>query len=146
MSEEIIKVLDYITEKLGVAIDWTTENALPYVEEVIGKFVTYNIVQNGIGLAFGVAFIIISLICAKWCYNKYVECASNSDNDNQHWRHWGMRNQYIEPTGFGVTVITSVIIAFILGIIFTAIGSSGVIKWSIIPEMALLEEIKYLVG
>lgn len=31
MSEEIIKVLDYICEQLGIAIDWTAENVWPQV-------------------------------------------------------------------------------------------------------------------
>lgn len=34
MSEEIIKVLDKLGEKLGMAIDWSGENVLPYIEEL----------------------------------------------------------------------------------------------------------------
>lgn len=31
VSDQIIEVLNYLGEKLGVTIDWTSENVLPYV-------------------------------------------------------------------------------------------------------------------
>lgn len=31
MSEEVIKILDTIAEKFGLAIDWTSANVLPYL-------------------------------------------------------------------------------------------------------------------
>lgn len=30
MSEEVIKILDALAEKFGLAIDWTSANVLPY--------------------------------------------------------------------------------------------------------------------
>ena len=32
MSNEIIKVLDALSDKLGIAVDWTSENVLPYLQ------------------------------------------------------------------------------------------------------------------
>lgn len=43
MSEEIIKVLDALSEKFGIAIDWTGENVLPYVEEFLPKITNWLI-------------------------------------------------------------------------------------------------------
>ena len=34
VSKEIIEVLDYIGEKIGVTIDWTSDNVIPYVKEL----------------------------------------------------------------------------------------------------------------
>ena len=34
MSEEIIKVLDALAEKFGVAVDWTSANVIPYLEQL----------------------------------------------------------------------------------------------------------------
>ena len=31
MSQQIIEVLDYLFEKFGIAIDWTSENIMPYI-------------------------------------------------------------------------------------------------------------------
>lgn len=37
MSEEIIKILDHIGSKFGVAIDWTDKNVMPYLQELADK-------------------------------------------------------------------------------------------------------------
>ena len=37
-SQEIINVLDYLCNKFGIAIDWTSENVIPYIEELCERF------------------------------------------------------------------------------------------------------------
>lgn len=39
MSEQIIQVLDYLGKKLGLTIDWTSENVLPYVQTLCDKYI-----------------------------------------------------------------------------------------------------------
>lgn len=34
MRDEIIKVLDDLSERLGIAVDWTSQNVLPYLQEI----------------------------------------------------------------------------------------------------------------
>lgn len=46
MSEEIIKVLDALAEKFGVAVDWTASNVIPYLEQLCGKYVNYEMVTS----------------------------------------------------------------------------------------------------
>ena len=43
MSAEIIKVLDALCERFGVAIDWTSNNVLPYLEQLCEKFINWEI-------------------------------------------------------------------------------------------------------
>ena len=47
ISDEIIKVLEYLCTKIGLTIDWTSSNVLPYVEQLCGKFVKWEIGTNG---------------------------------------------------------------------------------------------------
>lgn len=42
-SEELIKILEYLAGKVGVAVDWTSANMLPYAQELCEKIVTYEI-------------------------------------------------------------------------------------------------------
>lgn len=42
MSEEVIKILDALAEKFGLAIDWTSANVLPYLQQLCDKYVTCN--------------------------------------------------------------------------------------------------------
>ena len=46
MSEEIIKALDDLGDRFGIAIDWTSENVLPYLQNLMDRFITYNIAMN----------------------------------------------------------------------------------------------------
>lgn len=43
ISSEIIKVLDYLGEKFGIAIDWTSKNVLPYLQALVDKFIKWEI-------------------------------------------------------------------------------------------------------
>lgn len=63
MSTEIIKVLDAICEKFGIAIDWTSQNVMPYLEQVGEHIVQYKLwtsftylIFTAIALAFGIPF------------------------------------------------------------------------------------------
>lgn len=46
MSEEIIKVLDDLCAKFGMAIDWTAENVQPYLLELFDRFVKYEVATS----------------------------------------------------------------------------------------------------
>lgn len=46
ISEQIIKILDALCAKFGIAINWTSENVIPYLEVLCKKLVTYEIVTS----------------------------------------------------------------------------------------------------
>ena len=39
MSEEIIKVLNDLASRFGVAIDWTNQNIVPYLQDLMTRFI-----------------------------------------------------------------------------------------------------------
>jgi hypothetical protein len=41
ISNEIIEVLDHLSEKFGVVINWSSENVMPYVQELCGKYINW---------------------------------------------------------------------------------------------------------
>lgn len=43
VSEQIIEVLNYLGEKFGIAIDWTSENVIPYITTLCQKLISYEI-------------------------------------------------------------------------------------------------------
>lgn len=59
MSEEIIKILDHIGSKFGVAIDWTDKNVMPYLQELAEKYINYEI---AISATIVIALVVIALI------------------------------------------------------------------------------------
>ena len=62
VSEQIIQVLDNLGEKFGLAIDWSSENILPYANELMNKAVSYELWMNIIPLALVTITVIISWV------------------------------------------------------------------------------------
>lgn len=68
ISDEIIKVLDYLCSKFGLAIDWTNTNVFPYIEQLCEKFIKWEIGTS-------VAWIVIAIICVilTLIFSKFVD-------------------------------------------------------------------------
>ncbi len=64
MSEEIIKVLDDLGQRFGVVIDWTAENVLPYIEDLLKRIVYYEIATVSIELIITIIAGTLALIFA----------------------------------------------------------------------------------
>lgn len=61
ISSQIIEVLDHLCSKFGVAIDWSQENVLPYLQELIGKYISWEIATSWAWFAFGAILFIIAI-------------------------------------------------------------------------------------
>lgn len=61
VSDEIIKVLDALCKKFELTIDWTSNNILPYLEQLSSKYINYEITTSAIWLVLGVIIGIIAL-------------------------------------------------------------------------------------
>ena len=46
VSEQIIQVLDALGEKMGIAIDWTSQNVLPVAQQICERYIRYEIVMS----------------------------------------------------------------------------------------------------
>ncbi len=60
-SQEIINVLDYLCNKFGIAIDWTSENVMPYLEDLCGRYIQYEIYTS---IAWMVVVFVTTLFVA----------------------------------------------------------------------------------
>lgn len=60
MSEEIIKVLDELGKKFGVAVDWTQQNVMPYAQDLGNRIVKYEIYSSIVWMIIGTIAILIS--------------------------------------------------------------------------------------
>lgn len=76
ISNQIIEVLNALCDKFGIAINWTGQNVMPYVQELMRKAVNYELWTSVGWLLICVAFIFVffKLIC--W----YVKNQNNEDN------------------------------------------------------------------
>lgn len=73
MGDEIIKVLDKIGEQFGVAIDWSNANVMPYLQDLMTRYVDYMFYTSVVYLVLGIVFFIIGLLLFRHAYKLYKE-------------------------------------------------------------------------
>ena len=57
MSNEIIKVLDHLCDKFDIAIDWSSNNVMPYLQDLMVRITKYAIYTNILWLAMSILII-----------------------------------------------------------------------------------------
>ena len=62
MSAQIIEVLNDLCSKFGIVIDWSTENVLPYLQNLVGKYIEWEILTSKIWIAMAMVVIVLGVI------------------------------------------------------------------------------------
>lgn len=127
MSEEIIKVLDELGKRFGIVIDWSNQNIIPYLQELLNRFICYRNITACVWIIVSIAMAISGVVIFKFL-NKWRK----SENYN---------NDYYDE------VLAAVGYIFLIFIIALAIGSIignilGIAKNICMPEMVVYEYIK----
>ena len=129
MSEEIIKVLDALAEKFGLAIDWTSANVIPYLEQLCGKYVNYEIATSVVWIMLGLLFFIVGIICYKIVYKH---------------KDWGVTYyETISDDYFGRGLIYfGVILIFVVASLMVITQIFDIVTCFTFPEKIIIEELK----
>lgn len=124
-SKEIINVLDYLCGKFGIAIDWTSDNVMPYLEDLCGRYINYEVYTS---IAWCTIFVtIVVAIGLVWAISSIVENKSCSRSD--------------------IPEIAQVFFFIALGIcVFVcSVQAFDIIECYTIPEKTILEYLNYLI-
>lgn len=130
VSEQIISVLDALCEKFGIAINWTEENVIPYVETLFRKLITYETVSSILWLVFDILILIAIALLIKKIGPRIVKGAF-----------------YEEELGW---IFVFVVGGILIGIVtMVAIGDitiqiEDITKCALFPEMYIFEYLKTL--
>lgn len=129
LSDEIIKVLDALAEKFGLVIDCTSQNVIPYLEQLCGKYVNYEI-------AISVVWFILSIILlfiGKWLIEKakYFWC-NHCAEPKEDWDYLAVL----------VGIVAGIII--IIGVWVCIQQVFDIVTCLTFPEKIILEELKLL--
>jgi hypothetical protein len=146
MSQEIIKVLEYLGEKLGIAIDWTTENVLPYAEQLFKRYVTLKITYASIGTVIGIALAVTAIVLGVKVLKAYIEM-KKTETSNTFW-YISKTSLYTDWDFTAAGAIATILVAIcVFAAIPTFICSvHTLIEWIIIPEIPFAKEIASLLG
>ena len=129
MSEEIIKVLNYIGDKLGVVIDWSSENVWPYVMDILGRYRILEIVTNVIWVIIltGMIIAMFTLLCKSVHWASIKKCGLWYDD-------------YFKcPSILSITTWILSVVAICIMIPIVIACSNNILNWSIVPEIKYLD-------
>lgn len=137
VSNEIIKVLDELTKKFGVVIDWASQNVLPQIQDFLARYVKYEIVSYSIKSVISLIIVIIASIMMfkviKPCINRDKESVFYDDYYHE-----------MSLTGFIVGLVSGA--AFLIALILGGFNIGDLIKWIIVPEFQFTKEISTLIN
>lgn len=62
VSSQIIEVLDDLCKKFGLMIDWSQENIIPYLQEISGKYISWEIAMSSAWIIFGIVILVVGIV------------------------------------------------------------------------------------
>ena len=129
MSEEIIKVLDELGKRFGIVIDWSSQNIMPYLQELLKRFICYQNITACVWIIISIAMTICGVIMLKFLNKWRKSDGYNSDSYDD--------DELLAVLGY---IFSIIIIALGIGLMIGNI--LGIAKNICMPEMVVYEYIK----
>lgn len=64
VSSEIIKILDYLGQKFGIAIDWSSQNVTPILKQLIEKYISWEIASSTVWIIIASIIFVLTIVWA----------------------------------------------------------------------------------
>ena len=127
-SQEIINVLNYLGSKFGIAIDWTSENVMPYIEDLCARYIQFEIHTS---IAWVILCVgIMGLAGVIWIISGIVDANISSDISE------GI--EYTSMVFFWAFLVISIIVGMT--------QAYDIIECYTLPEKVILEYLETLVN
>ena len=79
MDEQLLQILENLSNRFGIVVDWTASNVLPYVQELMDRVVKFEVATSVMFLLVGVLLILSVKLWARLIkYLKKIEDESES--------------------------------------------------------------------
>lgn len=131
MSEEIIKVLDHLAQKMGVMIDWTSKEIMPAVEDLCSRFIKYEITTTIFYMAMWSSFFLLFAVIITLITPKAREKRFDPDHP------W---------TCLLIIMGIVEVIVSIVWLVVIPMGIYDIMTCNIFPEKIILDQINSLIG
>ena len=129
VSDQIIAVINDLCEKLGIAIDWSSENILPKVEELCTKYISYEIWTSVAWIALWCGITLLSWIIAGTLLHK-----ERKQPEDDRWNFDDRAMPF-------VTVVMIVVAALASFITICVVGTQifDIVEATVFPEKTIYE-------
>ena len=118
-NNKVIEVLDYLFQKFGIAVDWTSENIVPYIQVLCEKYISWEISSSIVWIVVGSILFLIGIALIIWDACNLFDL--------------------IGPTVIGVGIIIAA-----TGILLT--NTFDIIRCNVFPELQLIEYVQTLIS
>lgn len=131
MSDGVIKILDKLGEKFGLAIDWSSQNIIPYLQELMGRYI--NLCN-----AKAITWIVLCFICIILSVIELIKLFKWSNS-----KEFGKDYDNEEDFCFLLFILVLVIAVQLAVVLFNVFGLYANI---FTPELVFLDYIKSMGG
>lgn len=108
-SNELITVLDYLAQKLGIVIDWTSDSVMPYLKDLCSRFIEYEILNSFMTVGTWAVFL---LFFTCWLIPTHLIAKNRFEWD---WDHFTCVVAAVAWIGFVICLIGTIASAAIEG-------------------------------
>lgn len=134
MSNEIIKILDDLGQRFGIAIDWSSQNVIPYLQDLMQRFINYEVISS-------IVWIFISFIVLYGAYigiprfNKYADKKIEESKYGESDWEWGR---------ITINIVCGILI---IGFVFCVMEQIfDIVTCYTIPEKMIVDYLTMLMG
>lgn len=138
MGDEVIKVLEHLGEQFGIAIDWSSANVMPYLQDLMSRIAKYGIYQNVSNIIYCLVFLLLLVFVTEKLYKTAYKYANIYEKTNDS----DDKNTAMSFTvGFLISLIVTIITAIItICVIKTSVDE--IIELNTVPEKYVIEMIQ----
>lgn len=146
-SEEVLAVIEDLGNRFGVAIDWTSNNVIPKVQEICERLITYKIVVHSLGIALNVALMVIAICFVSKILHSRNEVIQ-TNNSNMYWDCYCNYNDTYDinmsELGFIILIVSAILgISAAVALVFQIVN---LLNWVVVPEVELFYMLQSCLG
>ena len=140
LSAEIIKVLDDLAKRFGVAIDWADKNVMPYLMDLYERFIDYKIITNLIPIVLFVIFLMCLIIFfIKYYKNKNLVFKTEKSNLFIEVVEYKYKDNEYTLSQFSIVAGALLVVGLILSGLWTIFSIGCLLELIFVPEVYMIE-------
>lgn len=128
VSSQIIEVIEALCEKFGIVIDWTSEKVMPYLEQLAGRIIQYEICSSIFWIVFWWALVLLIGVISIPICKKSVEHKWNTD--------------MYTVCCFGIVALIALAVSTAIAIIVTGVQVYDIVEATYLPEKTIIDFIQ----
>ena len=135
-----LETLQYLADKLGIAIDWAKEDVYPQIVSALDKIRGYRIGVNAFIAFFGLALIVVGICLLMRLHKDKVLCIATK-RDTAYFE-WLMYHEDAFSKDKGDVLCALAIIGIIVGATMFFSSAALAVRWAVCPEIGFFQMIR----